>query len=175
MALVLNATPLIYLARSGGLRILKGLKTPIFMPRAVYDEVVVEGRKHGKPGAELVDQYVTERVITVRSPSDTRVISSLVSKSPQGSHGPLDKGEAEVIALAQELNCPAVIDEQAGRNVARLHGITVHGTVYLLVLSYKAGIIAKEEVLGLFRTMVEEGWRISLEDYTAIMEELEKL
>ena len=65
MALVLNATPLIYLSRSGGLQILKSLNTRIYTPKAVYEEVVVEGRRLGKPGADLVDQFVREGLIIV--------------------------------------------------------------------------------------------------------------
>ncbi len=175
MALVLNATPLIYLARSGGLKILKSLNTPIYTPKAVYDEVVVEGRRLGKPGADLVDQYVREGVIIVRGPSHKAALSLLVTRFPQEFEGPLDKGEAEVLALALELNCIATIDEQVGRNLARLHGIAVHGSVYLLMLAYKTGAITKDEVLAMFKRMVGEGWRISVEDYAAIMEELEKL
>lgn len=175
MALVLNATPLIYLARCGGLKILKSLNTTIYVPKAVYDEVVVEGRRRGKPGAELVDQYVREGVITVRSPRGRMTVSSLTARPPQELERPLDKGEEEVLALARELNCTAIIDEQVGRNIARLQGVAVHGTVYLLILAHKTGVVSKDETVEIFRRMVGEGWRISVEDYAAIMEELDKL
>ena len=175
MALVLNATPLIYLSRSGGLQILKSLKTRIYTPKAVYDEVVVEGRRLGKPGADLVDQYVREGVITVRSPKLRFRVSSQESGSAPESDWPVDKGEAEVLALAQELNGTAIVDEHVGRNLARLHGIEVHGTVYLLMLAHNNGALTKSEILTMFKRIVAEGWRISVEDYTAIMEELEQI
>ncbi len=175
MALVLDATPLIHLARSGGLRILNGLRTRLYVPRAVYDEVVVEGRRLGKPGAELVDQYVKDEVISVRSPSGKTTLSSLVTSSTPDFGSPLGRGEAEVLALARELNCTAIIDEQTGRNVAKLHGIPVHGTVYLLALAQRSGFITKAETVAMFKRMVAEGWRISVEDYALIMEELERL
>lgn len=145
------------------------------MPKAVYDEVVVEGRRRGKPGAELVDQYVREGVITVRSPRGRMTVSSLTARPPQELERPLDKGEEEVLALARELNCTAIIDEQVGRNIARLQGVAVHGTVYLLILAHKTGVVSKDETVEIFRKMVGEGWRISVEDYAAIMEELDKL
>jgi predicted nucleic acid-binding protein len=175
LALVLNATPLIYLSRSGGLQILKSLKTRIYTPKAVYDEVVVEGRRLGMPGADLVDQYVLEGVITVRSPKLKLKLSSQVTRSSPESDWPVDEGEAEVLALAREMNCTAIIDEQVGRNLARLNGIEVHGTVYLLVLGYNIGALTKDQTLAMFKRIVTEGWRISVEDYTAIMEELEQL
>lgn len=175
MVLVLNATPLIYLSRSGGLQLLKILNTRIYTPKAVYDEVVVEGRRLGKPGADFVDRYVREGVITVRSPKLKMKLDSQVTRSSPESDWPLDKGEAEVLALAQELNCTAIVDEQLGRNLARLHGIEVHGTVYLLILAHKSGALTKDQTLAMFKRIVAEGWRISVEDYTAIMEELERL
>jgi predicted nucleic acid-binding protein len=175
LALVLNATPLIYLSRSGGLQILKSLKTRIYTPKAVYEEVVVEGRRLGKPGADLVDQYVREGVITVRSPKLKMKLSSKVTRAAPESDWPVDEGEAEVLALAQEMNCTAIIDEQVGRNLARLHGIEVHGTVYLLILAHNIGALTKDQTLAMFKRIVAEGWRISVEDYTAIMEELEQL
>lgn len=175
MALALNATPLIYLSRSGGLQILKSLNTRIYTPKAVYDEVVGEGRRLGKPGADLVDQYVREGVITVRSPKLKMKLFSQVTRSTPESDWPVDKGEAEVLALAQELNCTAIIDEHVGRNLARLHGIEVHGTVYLLILAHNNGAMTKDQTLAMFKRIVAEGWRISVEDYTAIVEELEQL
>jgi predicted nucleic acid-binding protein len=175
LALVLNATPLIYLSRSGGLQLLKSLNTRIYTPKAVYDEVVVEGRRLGKPGADLVDRYVQEGVITVRSPKVKLKLSSKVAGAARESDWPVDEGEAEVLALAQELDCTAIIDEQVGRNLARLHGIEVHGTVYLLILAHNNGALTKDQTLAMFKRIVAEGWRISVEDYTAIMEELEQL
>jgi len=175
LALVLNATPLIYLSRSGGLQILKSLNTRIYTPKAVYEEVVVEGRRLGKPGADLVDQYVQDGVITIRSPKLRMKFSSQLTRSTPDSDWPVHKGEAEVLALAQEMNCTAIIDEQVGRNLARLHGIEVHGTVYLLTLAHNNGALTKDQTLAMFKRIVAEGWRISVEDYTAIMEELEQL
>jgi predicted nucleic acid-binding protein len=175
LALVLNATPLIYLSRSGGLQLLKSLNTRIYTPKAVYDEVVVEGRRLGKPGADLVDRYVQEGVITVRSPKSKMKLSSKVAGAARESDWPVDEGEAEVLALAQELDCTAIIDEQVGRNLARLHGIEVHGTVYLLILAHNNGALTKDQTLAMFKRIVAEGWRISVEDYTAIMEELEQI
>ena len=62
-----------------------------------------------------------------------------------------------------------------GRNVAKLQGIPVHGTVYLPVLAQRSGFVTKAETVTLFKRMVAEGWRISVEDYASIMEEMERL
>jgi hypothetical protein len=35
--------------------------------------------------------------------------------------------------------------------------------------------LTKDQTLAMFKRIVAEGWRISVEDYTAIMEELEQI
>jgi len=64
--------------------------------------------------------------LVVRSPTDLRRVSELRSL--------LDAGEAEAIALAEELDADLVlVDESAGREVARQCGLTVLGSLGILV------------------------------------------
>ncbi len=175
MLLVLKASPLIHLARSGNLAVLKNLNIPIYMPRGVYDEVVVEGRRLGKPGSEIIEEFVKRGTIVVHSPPDRHLVHSLVAGSRGELRKPLHVEEAEVLALAKELKGIAIVDERVARHIGKLHGIEVHGTIYLLVLAYNNGKVTKKEVLDTFRRLVETGWRLSIEDYLAIQKELENL
>ncbi|MCZ7667717.1 MAG: hypothetical protein M5U34_11115 [Chloroflexi bacterium] len=52
MKVVSNASPLINLARIGQLDLLPGIFGCLFIPEAVWQEVVVEGQ--GQPGAEEI-------------------------------------------------------------------------------------------------------------------------
>ncbi len=175
MLLVLNATPLIHLARSSNLAILKRLNSPVYVPRSVYEEVVLEGRRLGKPGSEIIDEYVRRGTIVVRTPSDKHLVLSLVAESRGEMRKPLHAEEAEVLALAEELGGVAVIDERVGRHIGKLHSIRVHGTIYLLILALKGGKMTKNEVLNALNRLVETGWRVSVEDYLSIRRELESL
>ena len=80
-----------------------------------------------------------------------------------------------MLALARELRATAVVDEKAARQVGRITGIEVHGSIYLMVVLYSKGKMTKGEVIEGFRSMVKTGYRISPRDYTLIMEELEKI
>jgi predicted nucleic acid-binding protein len=55
----------------------------------------------------------------------------------------LDKGEASAIALALEMdNCLLIIDELKGRKLARQLGITITGTLGVLVLAKQSGYVS---------------------------------
>jgi predicted nucleic acid-binding protein len=56
--------------------------------------------------------------------------------------GPLGRGEAEAIILAEELHADAlIIDEQKGRTVAKRRGLRCLGLAALLVMAKKQGLI----------------------------------
>jgi len=48
---VSNATPLIYLAKANQLSLLQSMVNQVFIPEAVYREVVVEGKRLGEKDA----------------------------------------------------------------------------------------------------------------------------
>ena len=54
----------------------------------------------------------------------------------------LDRGEAEVIALAQELNADlAIVDERLARHHARRLGLTLTGTLGVLLKAKELGFV----------------------------------
>ncbi len=54
----------------------------------------------------------------------------------------MDRGEAEAILLAKKIRADAlVIDERMGYQIAQSQGITVIGTLTILLMAKKAGII----------------------------------
>jgi len=68
----------------------------------------------------------------------------------------LDPGEAEAITLAKELNAVALIDERAGRKVARREGLVCIGSLYVLIKAKQAGYI--KSVTPLINRLVEHGY-----------------
>ena len=66
----------------------------------------------------------------------------------------LDRGEAETIILGNELKADLILlDETIARRVARLLNLKVKGTVGILVLAKKEGIIKKlKPILNELRT-----------------------
>lgn len=76
----------------------------------------------------------------------------------------VDKGEAETVVLAEELNADAVlIDDLKARKIARLRGLTVIGTIGLLLDAKNKGLVS--EVKPLLEELIKKKIRISNELY----------
>ena len=74
-------------------------------------------------------------------------------------NGERDKGESKVIALAKEQNINTVIiDELKGRKIASRHNLTVIGSLGILVIAKKQGLISN--VKNLMAEMENYGIRI---------------
>jgi len=92
---VVNTTPLIALALIGQLDLLRHLYGKVVIPPAVKDEVLAGGP--GGIGVTELQRAKWIRTIPLQDPRRADLLSDL------------DRGEAEVIALAQELNAGLVI------------------------------------------------------------------
>lgn len=125
---VVNTTPLIALALIGKLDLLQQLYGQVVMPSAVQAEVFAGGPR-GIGSAEMREAPWLHAV----SLQDPRRADLLVD---------LDRGEAEVIALAQELNADLVIlDERLARRHAKRAGLTLTGTLGVLLKAKQVGLV----------------------------------
>ena len=108
----------------------------IAVPDAVWGEVVQVGRL--RPGSAEV---INADWIVRRSVSNRQQVALL--------HTHLDPGEAEAIALAQEVGrtIPLIMDERRGRRVARAFGLQVIGSAGLLIAAKDLGLISLVEPL----------------------------
>jgi predicted nucleic acid-binding protein len=72
----------------------------------------------------------------------------------------LDKGEASSIALALEIeNSTLIIDEIKGRKIAQSLNIDIIGTIGVILLAEKKGLI--KDVLEVLFRLVNKGFRLS--------------
>ena len=117
--IVADASPLIGLAKIGRLGIFNSLTEAIFIPSAVWNEVV--GRGGMRPEvADIVRRFQS----CVRPPGEW-VTAPL---SPQ-----VDAGEAAAIAMAiAHPGCLLLIDDAAGRALAEAHDVRCIGTAGFL-------------------------------------------
>lgn len=118
---VSNSTPLIALAAINRFYIFQELFGKIYIPTAVYDEIVTVGK--GRAGSNELESAVW---ITCCSVNNLSLVNFLNTS--------LDAGEAEAIALSQELTADLLlIDDKAGCYMAESVGIPITGTVGLLL------------------------------------------
>lgn len=127
---VVNTTPLIALAEIQQFDLLRQLYGEILVPSAVRTEIL----KGGVTGIGVEEFARAEfiRVCEVENPRRCDYLSDL------------DRGEAEVIALAEEKGADLVIiDELLGRKHAQRLGMTVTGSMGILVKAKQLGLIPR--------------------------------
>ncbi len=121
-----NTTPLIALAQVQVFPLLQALYGALWVPPAVYREVVTEG--HDRPGAQETAEAVAAGWLTVLPLHQPAVAQRFQSQWLLGD------GESEVLALAQEHAATLVLlDEERAVRYARALGLQVLRTVGVLL------------------------------------------
>ena len=121
MIVISDTSPITSLIAIGRTDILAELFAPVLIPRAVYDELIAFH-------STLPDFLV------VKEASDTAKIAGLRRQ--------LGKGEAEAIALAEELAADALLlDDASARLIAEQRHLPVVGLVGVLILAKRRGLI----------------------------------
>ena len=166
VTVISNATPLIYLAKSGSLKLLKKLFDSILIPKEVYEEVVVKGKEEGFSDALVVEEQIEKGWISIEDlGSDEKLVEHATE---------LDKGETAVIKLAREKDGPLLlIDDAAGRQIAKSFGLEVKGTLYVILRAYKEGYLTKDQSRDILDEIISAGFRISSEQYSYLLRRLE--
>ena len=163
MNIVVNATPLIALARIDRLDLLRVLFDDVIMPKQVFDEIVVPGAS--KPGADVLARATWLQVMP--TPAMSAVDPLLTG---------LDAGEVAVLLLAQKISPDWVaIDERQARRVAFAMGLPVKGTLGILLAAAMAGLLTKQEVLTDLQRLLSVGIRISPRWQQWLQAELERI
>jgi predicted nucleic acid-binding protein len=130
MIVVSDTGPLVYLVSVGIGEFLPALYDRVSIPPAVLEEL-----KHEH--SPLKDWITT-------APEWLQVFEPSMLISDVG----IDEGEREAISIAISLGADAIlIDERAGREVARQNGLTVTGTLGVIIDGHRQGLFNGIEVL----------------------------
>ncbi len=147
MKVICDAAVLIGLVKIGKLDLLKKLYRNIYIPLAVYEEVVVKGGK--RPGVKEIDRAKWIRKIRVK---DQAAVDLLVSE--------LGQGESEVLVLAKELKTDLLIlDDRRARTAAISAGFRLVGLAGLLLLAKQRNLI--QSIKPLFDELIDKNFRLS--------------
>ena len=172
--LVFDATPLIYMIKVSLAESLRSLDDPKFLPASVYEELL-KGEPLGKPEASVIRELVKQAAININRPADASQIRRLIKLAVEDERKPLHRAEAEAIVLAKERGGIVMSDDHVARSTASLTRTELHGTGYLLGRMYREGHISKEEAMTKVGEMRRAGWRLSEDDYRAILDYLKTL
>lgn len=128
--IISDSSPLIALAKINRFELLRDLFKEINISQAVYKELVGRGKE--KIGEKEVTQGIKNGWIKVLEAREREPYALL-----------LGEGEGETIALAKERRARVVImDDRKGYILAKTLGITVIGTLGVILLAYKSGMIS---------------------------------
>ena len=145
---VADAGPLIAFGRLRKIEVLARVFESIVVPRAVFEETQVHT---GLPDAQaIVSARVAGLFVVEDSPPD-------LTRLPPDAE--LGEGEAVAIAFAAERGHGVLIDEKLGRSVAEALNLKVIGTVGVILIARKRGLIPA--VKPLLEELKASGHRLS--------------
>lgn len=156
---IFNSSPLINLSHVGLLHLLSKLFTEIFIPEAVFKEVVIEGRK--KEDVKEIEKLINDNLIKKIEVKEKELVKAF--------NKDLDLGESEVIALALNIKSDlVVIDESDARNIAKIYGLKMTGFIGLLIKAFEREYI--DSVMLYLDLAIDKGFRINSKLYNYIDE-----
>ncbi len=171
MPAVSDTSPLIWLAKTGKINLLKLLFEEITIPKEVYEEAVEKGLEHGFSDAIIIKECVNQGWIKLSKlkPKDHDLIQRIYEHAFE-----IHQGEAQAIVLAREMGSLLLIDESAGRALAKAWGLKVKGTIYVIMSALRTGLIDQTEAKETVLTMVTKGFRLEPNLLAKLIKEIEK-
>jgi len=143
--LVVDAAPLILLARIRRLELLRVLGLPVCVPHAVLTEI---------DAGNTVDGAAD----TLRAVPWLTIVEDLVPPDRLQRWG-LGAGEVQVIAQCMQVGSWPVLDDRAARRCAEAFGVRTVGTVGLVARARRRGLVpAARHIL---EALLTEGMRLS--------------
>lgn len=148
MIIVADTGPLIALSLLDKIPDIHDLYTTIYVPEGVIREAT-----------HAPDKIGVTQIQSALAAGQLTAITAEPSEALQRFKILLDLGESEALAIAQQLEATALIDEKRGRQVAKAHGIAVTGTVAVLIQAKHHGKITA--IKPLLMQLNQHGYRLS--------------
>jgi predicted nucleic acid-binding protein len=128
------------LAKLNLLHLLTELYGRVHFSHSVYQEVVTAGLRQGYEDARTLYLFLNQMKWSPARIDRATIPSSLGETR-------LDRGERETLALAVNMGSPLVlIDEAEGRQAARSHGLTVRGSLGILIEAYRKDLVGENQL-----------------------------
>lgn len=156
--IVSDASPLIFLAKVNKLSLLKELFKEVLIEEEVRKEVVEKGKEENSSDALIIEKAIKESWIKVEKLKK--------KKGEDRKFKSIHEGEENSILLAKKHKSLLLIDEEEGREIARVMGLKARGTLYVLKKGVEKNVISKKEAIETLDELIEKGnFRISPEIY----------
>ena len=166
---VSNSVVLIQLFKANADFLLGTSFEKVIISKNVYEEVVIAGKEKGYGDAFRIEDAVGDHIEVGELDG---VHTSYANKLQLTGLG---MGECETIALAKQMEIPAILDEKGARKAAEYSGIEYFGTLYLIYRAARDRSIPSKEAKLIIRKLIDNGFRISPELYIKFEILLEEL
>jgi len=154
---VADSSCLIGLAQIGIFGLLREMFAEIYIPGAVYEEVVVKGS--GEAGSAETESAVENGWISIKTVNNEIAVNALTTN--------FGKGESEAIILCKESGFDyALINERSAREKAALMSVNTMGVLGFMDLAIEMGFAVDKKKL--VKQLREAGFRISNKLYKKI-------
>ena len=151
MIVISDTTPIVSLIKISRIDLLEKLFGEVCIPEAVFRELTTNTIFESE--AEIVKNSSFLKITPVKNLKSLEIL--------QAASG-LDDGESEAIILADELKSDIlVIDERKGRKVAQKLGITITGTIGILIQAHDEKIISTKEIKSYLEQLRNSNIRLS--------------
>jgi predicted nucleic acid-binding protein len=162
MIVISDTTPILSLIKIDRLKILEELYKKIIIPKAVYDELIIN--------IDYQDEIdIIKRCTFIQIENVEENLSVVLLQRELK----LDRGESEAIVLAKNINADLIIiDERKARRIAKDVGLKVTGTLGILVEAKQQGLI--KELESLLDELMDNNIRISKKLYMEILNLVEE-
>lgn len=162
MIIVSDTTPIISLLKINRLDLLEKLFGEVLIPDAVYEELTTDKRFIDEAKQITKASYI--KSVSVLDSEAVRIL-----KMETG----LDQGESEAIVLTNELKADILLmDEVKGRTVSKQMGITIMGTIGLLLSAYEDDLLTSDDVQKCIDDLQRSGRHIGKRYYQILLDRL---
>ena len=169
--MISDTSPIIFYAKINRLQLLVDVVKTVIISDDVYQEAVIHGSAF--PDSKITKEFLDEKKITVThiEKSHRPLVAAFTEK-----YTALDNGEAETMVLAlQEKEKEVLMDEEIARKVARLHGLTPRGTLWVLGQAYQQKRITEEETKHILGLLLDAGLWVSADVLQRFYDILQKI
>jgi len=157
---VVNSTPLLYLAKIGKLRKIIEHFGLIVIPEAVYDETVRKGMTLGKPEAQVINESIKDGRIKVEK-----------VKKILGEIKGLHRGEVEALSLAKERRDEIIVDDKSAYEYAKILRIKALRSIRVMLTLMKDKELPFDDLKKNLRLLSQSGFWLTADVYARILEE----
>jgi len=114
---------------------------------------------------------ITAGLVPVTAWTDLRVVTLTETETAFAAELPprLGAGERTCLAVALHRQGRLASDDQDARSMARRHGVPTTGTLGILVLGVRQGLLSKDEANALLKEMIAAGYRSPVTDLDSLL------